>query len=215
MYRYCFFDLDGTLTDPAEGITRSVQFALAHFGIEVPAESLTDFIGPPLLEQFMAYAGFDREQASEAIVWYRKRFSVTGIFENRVLDGVPEMLKTLTDAGRILCVSSSKPEFYVRRILDRFGLTDRFSVICGSELDGRRTDKAEVIEETVRRLGYVGDRRDILMIGDRIHDIEGAEACKIDALGVTFGFAPEGELERSCAVGLVDSPAAAAAFILR
>lgn len=214
MYRYLLFDLDGTLTDPAEGITKCVQFALAHFGIERRAEELTEFIGPPLLEQFMSYAGFDRAQAEEAIVWYRKRFSNIGIFENRVLNGVPEMLSRLKNANLTLCVASSKPEVYVLRILAKYDLLRYFDVVCGSELDGRRTKKADVIEETLKRLFYTGDRRDVLMIGDRIHDIEGGNACRVDALGVTFGFAPEGELESSRAVFLADTPAQTADFIL-
>lgn len=214
MYRYLLFDLDGTLTDPAEGITKCVQFALRHFGIDVPAESLTAFIGPPLTEQFMAYAGFSRTQAEEAVVWYRKRFSDTGIFENRVLDGIPEMLSALKAAGRVLCVASSKPTVYVERILEKFGLSGYFSVVVGSELDGRRTKKCEVIEEVLAQLGYAGDRTDVLMIGDREHDILGAKACGIASMGVRFGFAAPGELEAAGAGLLADTPQDAAEQLL-
>ncbi len=215
MYRYILFDLDGTLTDPADGITKCVQFALAHFGIAAECDALTCFIGPPLLEQFMAYAGFDREQAEEAVVWYRRRYTDIGIFENRVLDGVPALLRTLMAHGKTLCVASSKPEVFVRRILDKYGLTSFFTVICGGELDGRRTNKAEVIAETLARLGYQGDRRDVLMVGDRIHDVMGGTACHVDTLGVTFGYAPAGELEASAAVAVVDSMEEVQNFILK
>lgn len=214
MYQYILFDLDGTLTDPEEGITKCVAFALAHFGIEADPKNLTEFIGPPLMEQFMAYAGFDRETAVEAVEWYRKRYRGTGIFENRVIDGVPAMLETLKNAGKILCVASSKPEEFCRRILEKFGLSEYFTVICGSEMDGRRTKKADVIEETLARLGYAGDRRDVLMVGDRIHDVEGGAACRVDTLGVSFGYAPEGELENSAAVAIADTAEAVTAFIL-
>ncbi len=209
MIKYILFDLDGTLTDPAEGITRCVAYALDAFGIHAAPETLTDFIGPPLLEQFMAYAHFDRDTALRAVNKYRERFRDIGIFENRVLDGVPDMLKTLRENGHILAVASSKPEVFVRQVLDKYGLSDFFSIICGSELDGTRSKKAEVIEETLTRLAAsfpnedFSDRSRCLMVGDRIHDIEGAVACHMDAVGVTFGYAPEGELENSRAIAVI------------
>ncbi len=219
MYRYLLFDLDGTLTDPAEGITNCVSYALAHFGIDAVPETLTSFIGPPLVDQFMSYAGFDRETAILAVEKYRERFRDIGIFENRVLDGIPALLKALQERGYILCVSSSKPEIFVNRILEKYDLARYFTVTVGAEMDGRRSKKAEVIEETLRRLGEqypdadFSDRSACLMIGDRIHDIEGAEKCRMDALGVTFGYAAEGELESSSAKGIVDTPEALLAFI--
>ena len=212
MYRCLLFDLDGTLTDPAEGITNCVAYALAHFGITAAPETLKSFIGPPLLDQFMAYAGFDRETAAAAIEKYRERFRDIGIFENRVLDGIPALLETLKNNGYILCVSSSKPEVFVNRILEKYDLAQYFTVTVGAELDGTRSKKAEVIEETLRRLGEkfphgdLSDRSTCLMIGDRIHDIEGAETCRMDALGVTFGYAAPGELENSAAKGIASTP---------
>ncbi len=219
MYRYLLFDLDGTLTDPAEGITKCVAYALAHFGITAEPQSLTSFIGPPLLDQFMAYAGFDRETAAAAVEKYRERFRDTGIFENRVLDGIPEMLCTMQKNGYVLCVSSSKPEVFVNRILEKYGLAQYFTVTVGAELDGRRGKKAEVIEETLRRLGErypdedFSDRSTCLMIGDRIHDIEGAETCGMDALGVTFGYAAPGELEASSAKGIASTAGEILGFV--
>ena len=213
MYRYLLFDLDGTLTDPEEGITKSVQYALRHFGIDVPAERLKCFIGPPLLEQFMEYAHFTRAQAEEALRQYRVRFSDVGIFENRVLDGVPAMLSALKEDGRVLAVASSKPTVYVERILEKFGLRDFFTVVVGSELDGRRTKKKDVIEEVLVQLSYAGNRRDVLMIGDREHDILGAKACGLDAMGVRFGFAADGELEAAGADTIADTPAHAVTLI--
>lgn len=211
MYRYLLFDLDGTLTDPAEGITNCVSYALSHFGIDAAPDTLKSFIGPPLIDQFMAYAGFDRDTAVLAVEKYRERFRDIGIFENRVLDGIPALLYTLCQKGYILCVSSSKPEVFVRRILDKYGLAQYFRVVVGSELDGTRCAKNEVIEETLVRLAVqfpetdFSDRTQCLMIGDRIHDIEGAEACGMDALGVTFGYAAAGELETSSAKGIAST----------
>ena len=219
MYRYLIFDLDGTLTVPAEGITKCVAYALEHFGITAEPETLTSFIGPPLLDQFMSYAGFDRETAITAIEKYRERFRDIGIFENRVLDGIPELLHILCKNEYFLCVSSSKPEIFVNRILEKYDLAQYFTVTVGAELDGRRGKKAEVIEETLRRLGQrypdadFSDRSACLMIGDRIHDIEGAEACHMDALGVTFGYAAPGELENSSAKGIASTTAEILAFV--
>jgi len=219
MYRYLLFDLDGTLTDPAEGITKCVSYALHHFGIEAEPDTLKSFIGPPLLDQFMAYAGFDRETAAAAVEKYRERFRDIGIFENRVLDGIPALLQTLCQNGYILCVSSSKPEVFVNRILEKYDLADYFTVTVGAELNGTRSAKAEVIEETLARLGVLypekdfSDRSDCLMIGDRIHDIEGAKKCGMDALGVTFGYAAPGELENSPAKGVASTTAEILAFV--
>ena len=219
MYRYLLFDLDGTLTDPAGGITKCVAYALAHFGITADPETLTSFIGPPLSEQFMSYAGFDRETAAAAVEKYRERFRDIGIFENRVLDGIPDLLHSLCENGYVLCVSSSKPEIFVNRILEKYGLAQYFTVTVGAELDGRRGKKAEVIEETLCRLGRrypdadFSDRSTCLMIGDRIHDIEGAEACRMDALGVTFGYAAPGELENSTAKGIASTTEEILAFV--
>ncbi|MBE6658215.1 MAG: HAD family hydrolase [Ruminococcaceae bacterium] len=219
MYRYLLFDLDGTLTDPAEGITKCVAYALAHFGIEAAPDTLKSFIGPPLLDQFMAYAGFDRDTASAAVDKYRERFREIGIFENRVLDGIPELLAELRDAGYVLCVSSSKPEVFVNRILEKYDLAQYFTVVVGSELDGTRGKKADVIEETLLRLGRLypdedfSDRASCLMIGDRIHDMEGAQTCRMDALGVTFGYAAPGELENSSAKGIASTTDEILAFV--
>ena len=197
-YTHILFDLDGTLTNPKEGITKCVQHALMHFGIEEPdLNKLTPFIGPPLVTSFMEFYGMTQEQAQEAVKIYRERFSTVGLFENLVPDGIPEMLKELRSQGRILAVASSKPEEYVIRILDRFKLSEYFDEVTGATMDGSRSEKKDVIEETLKRLGKTGSRSGILMTGDRRHDVEGATACGIDSLGVYTGFAPDGELEEA------------------
>ena len=194
-YSHLLFDLDGTLTDPKEGITKSVQHALHHFGIDVPdLDQLTCFIGPPLIPSFMEFYGLTHAQAEEALVVYRERFSTVGLFENRVLDGSPEMLAQLKQQGKVLAVASSKPEAFVLRILERFDLLQYFDAVIGATMDEKRTEKKDVIEEALLRLS-VSDRRAVLMIGDRKHDVEGANLCGLDSLGVYTGFAPDGELE--------------------
>lgn len=196
MYQYLLFDLDGTLTNPKEGITRSVQHALRHFGIEVAdPDTLTPYIGPPLIPSFIEFHGLTQEQAPEALQVYRQRFSTVGLFENEVLDGVPEMLRALKQNGRFVAVASSKPEPYVIRILEHFDLLQYFDEVVGASMDEKRSAKKDIIEEALRRMGKAPGDRDILMIGDRMHDVEGAQLCGLDSLGIYTGFAPEGELE--------------------
>ncbi len=157
------FDLDGTLTDPAEGITGAVAYALQHYGIEVrDRRELYPFIGPPLTDSFEKYFGFSHAQAVEAVEVYRVYFRDRGIFENAVYPGVPEMLEGLRAKGRTLCVASSKPEVFVRRILDHFGLSRYFAEAVGSELDGRRVRKDEVVAEALARCGAGPDT---IMVG--------------------------------------------------
>ena len=196
MYQYLLFDLDGTLTNPKEGITRSVQHALRHFGIEVAdPDTLTPYIGPPLIPSFIEFHGLTQEQTLEALQVYRQRFSTVGLFENEVLDGVPEMLRALKQNGRFVAVASSKPEPYVIRILEHFDLLQYFDEVVGASMEEKRSAKKDIIEEALRRMGKAPGDRDILMIGDRMHDVEGAQLCGLDSLGIYTGFAPEGELE--------------------
>lgn len=195
---YVLFDLDGTLTDPKEGITRSVQYALEDFGIHEPdLDQLTCFIGPPLAESFREYYGFDEVEAARAVKKYRERFSDVGIYENRVLEGTQDMLAALKAAGRVVCLATSKPEVFAKKILKKYGLDGFFDVAVGSELDGRRGTKAEVIEEALRRAGAQNQREKAVMVGDRRQDIEGAKQCGLSSIGVQFGYAEPGELEKA------------------
>lgn len=207
MYQYLFFDLDGTLTDPKEGITKCVQYALHHFGIEEPdLDKLEPFIGPPLIQSFMEYYGLTEEQAREGVVKYRERFRDIGIFENRVFDGIPEMLGALQRQGKKLVIASSKPEEFVLRILEKFQLRSYFCQVVGATMDEKRTAKAEVIQEAFQRLQVTEEMKgSILMIGDRRHDAEGAQICGIDCLGTYIGYAEPGELEAANATYIVHS----------
>ncbi len=192
-YREIFFDLDGTLTDPYEGITKSVQYSLKYFGIDISDRNeLKRFIGPPLWESYMKYYGFTKTDADEAVKRYREYFSVTGLFENEVYEGIHELLTDLKEAGLRLTVATSKPAIFSQKILDRFDLSKYFDFLSGSELDGTRVNKADVIEYVIENLG-ITDRSTILMIGDRLHDIEGAHRCGVDALGVLWGYGDRAE----------------------
>ena len=216
MYQYLLFDLDGTLTNPKEGITKSVQYALRHFGIEVAdPDTLTPYIGPPLIPSFMEFHGLTQEQALEALQVYRKRFESVGLFENEVLDGVPEMLCSLKQKGRYVAVASSKPEAYVRRILEHFDLLQFFDEVVGASMDEKRSAKKDIIEEALLRMGKASGDKSILMIGDRKHDVEGARLCNLDSLGVYTGFAPEGELEEAGATYVFHTIGEMAAFLLQ
>ena len=201
------FDLDGTLTDPKEGITRCVAYALRHFGIQIAdLNTLTEFIGPPLMDSFMQFYGFDEEKAKLAVEKYRERFSTTGVFENRVYPGIRPMLQHLCDAGKTLALATSKPWIFAQQILEKYALASYFSVVVGSELDGRRSAKAEVIAEALLRLRLSEkDRQRCIMVGDRRHDILGAKINGIASLGVRFGYAKAGELEAAGADYIADT----------
>ena len=207
MVNVILFDLDGTLTDSGEGIMKSVQYALEKIGRPEPdLEKLRVFVGPPLLEQFMEYAGVDRETAELAVGYYRERFAPVGIYENYVYPGIKDMLLTLKTGEFLLGVASSKPEVFVRQVLDHFDLTKYFDVIVGSEMDGGRTGKSDVIEEALRRLGYSDRRDEVIMVGDKSHDVAGAASCGIRCIAVSYGYGTREELESASPVFIADSP---------
>ena len=201
MFQYCLFDLDGTLTDPREGITKSVQYGLKGVGIEEPdLKKLEIFIGPPLLDSYMGMYGLDEATAKKAIACYRERFAPIGILENEIFPGTVQMLAALKEKGIHLAVASSKPQPFVQKILQYFEIAEYFEVVVGSELDGRRGTKEEVVEEALYQLGVldmpIEERLEACaMVGDRKFDIQGAKAHGLAGVGVRFGFAPEGELE--------------------
>lgn len=197
MYRYVLFDLDGTLTDSGEGIRNCVRYALEKSGItETDRKKLDRFVGPPLLDSFERWYGMDETKAMQAVVYYRERYAPTGIFENRVYDGIQELLSSLRAEGRMLIVASSKPEEYVRIVLQRFDLAQYFSVIVGATMDERSADKPQILREVLRRAKVrEQDRRSMVMIGDRRYDIEGARSIGIDSIGAGYGYAEPGELQ--------------------
>ncbi|TYT73237.1 HAD family hydrolase [Desulfobotulus mexicanus] len=190
------FDLDGTLTDPKEGITRSVQYALNKMGIiEENLNDLIHFIGPPLKHSFMAHYAFNEEKAMEAIVYYREYFSDRGIFENLRFDGIDNILSRLVQKKKKLFVATSKPTVFAKTITDTFGLSSYFEEVVGSELDGSRCEKASVIRHIFNRHDI--EKEKTLMIGDREHDVIGARKNGIASLGVGFGYGSRRELEKA------------------
>ena len=200
------FDLDGTLTDPAEGITAAVAVALDHFGIHVEDHStLNKFIGPPLDESFPQYYGFDEAQTAEATEVFRTYFDRQGWRENVPYPGVEDMLRDLRAAGKRLLVATSKPEVFALRIMEHFGLAQYFDHICGAPMDDQKgAKKAAVIRDALRRAG-VEDLTAALMVGDRRHDVEGARQAGLDAAGVLWGYGDRQELEAANARYIVRS----------
>ena len=211
MFQYCLFDLDGTLTDPKEGITKSVQYALKKFGIEEPdLDRLEPFIGPPLKDSFIEFYGFTEEDAIKAIALYRERFAPIGVLENQIFPGMAQMLESLYNKKIHLAVASSKPTEFVHQILSHFDIEKYFEVIVGSEMDGSRGTKEEVVEEALLQLDLLSrpqeDRKRVCaMIGDRKFDIQGAKAYGLTGIGVSFGYAGEGELEAAGADHIVNT----------
>ena len=204
-YHTILFDLDGTLTDSGEGIMKTAWMTLESYGIHVDDwHSLRHFMGPPLQESFREFYGFDLEKSIEARDRFRERYNTTGLFENRVYEGIPELLRELKNRGVRMMVATSKPEPTSLRVLDHFDLTKYFGVIVGSEMGGKRDRKADVIEEVFRRAGISPEERDgVLMVGDRKHDVLGAKEAGIDSLGTYSGYAPPGELEEAGATYIV------------
>lgn len=218
MKKYFLFDLDGTLTDPKEGITTCVQYALHSLGIEEPdLDRLESFIGPPLKDSFMEFYGMDEEQAQAAVKKYRERFNDKGLYENEIYPGIAPMLQMLSEKGFRLAVASSKPTVFVEKILEHFGIRQYFKVVVGSELDGSRTSKDQVVMEALRQL--FGAKpilyHEVYMIGDRRFDVEGARAMKVESVGVTYGYGGMEELREAHADYIVESVEELREFLLR
>lgn len=190
-YKYILFDLDGTLTNPEEGITKSVVYSLEKQGIEVhPREHYQYFIGPPLDDSYRAM-GMDEDQIAKSIHLYRERFETKGWVENIPYKGIKELLECL-QSDHILGVSTSKPTLFAEKILNHFDLAKYFNVIVGSNMDRTRVRKTEVIEETLRQLGNP-EIKEVLMVGDRLHDVEGAAEHQMDVVRVLYGFGERDE----------------------
>lgn len=195
MWDVILFDLDGTITDPKEGITKSVAYALEHFGfcIEDP-DILTHFIGPPLLDSFRGSYFLTEDQALEAINIYRQRYSTVGWAENMPYPHIKECLSHLKSAGKTLMIATSKAEPYAVKILDHFGLSKYFDVICGTPLDDLKQTKADVIRNALAR-GRVLKHTRAVMVGDRKHDVVGGREAGIQTVGVLYGYGNREELE--------------------
>ena len=213
MYEVILFDLDGTVTDPGEGITNSVIYALDKFDIKVEDRSqLYKFIGPPLRDSFAEFYHFDEAKCEQAVAYYREYYKDRGIYENKLYDGMEQLLKDIKESGRKIALATSKPEPFAKQILQYFHIDSYFDVIAGSTLDNTRSSKEEVIAYALKECGvadfrnmmditafilkYRGmkDLSQVVMIGDRKYDILGAKKMGIDSIGVLFGYGEEKEL---------------------
>jgi len=203
---HLLLDLDGTLTDPKVGILTCVQHALRELGEDVPhIDTLHWCIGPPLKDAFSAMFGAEETlRIAEGVRHFRDRFGDVGLFENEVYPEIPELLDELRAAGHQLHVATSKPEVFARRIIDHFDLAAHFTSIHGSELDGTRSDKGDLIAHILSERGI--DPARALMIGDRKHDIIGARRNAVQGIGVLWGYGSREELEGAGATACVGSP---------
>jgi phosphoglycolate phosphatase len=202
-----YFDLDGTLTDPKPGITRSIQYALQRLDYPtIPTEDeLTWCIGPPLRSSFVRLLGGDHS-ADRAVALYRERFSDIGLYENRVYDGIGEVLTTLRASGHRLFVATSKAHVFADRIIDHFGLRQHFERVFGAELDGTRADKSHLLEHALKEVSV--DPAKTLMIGDRSHDMVGAKNNGMKGIGVLYGYGSRDELIEAGAQHVCATPGA-------
>ena len=205
MYQYILFDLDGTLTDPGEGITNSVKYALQKFDIIVENTlELYKFIGPPLQDSFRDFYGFSHSQCEQAVQYYREYYTDKGLFENKIYPGTFQLLKSLKENNRTIILATSKPEYYAAQILDHFKLTPYFDYICGANMDGTRTQKSDVILYAMKK-SKISDFSQTVMVGDRKHDVIGAQKSGIDSIGVLFGYGSRDELQSVNAVYIAET----------
>lgn len=204
-YKYVLFDLDGTVTDPKIGITKSVAYALKHFDINVEnLDALTMFIGPPLKDSFMQYYGFSESDANLAVLKYREYFGTSGIYENTVYEGMEDFLKHLESMDKTLIIATSKPTIYAVKILEHFNLISYFKFVSGSEFSGVRSKKGEVISYALEQ-NNITDLSSAIMVGDREHDIIGAKENGIASVGVLYGYGSLPELSNAGAESIVNS----------
>ena len=206
MYDIILFDLDGTLSDSGPGIMHSVRYALAKYGIAGESEeALRRFVGPPMIESYMKFYGFDHEQAVQALAYYREDYLAGAIYMNTPYEGMEETLKSLKAAGKTLVVATGKPTSMAEDVLRHFGWEGSFSYIAGATRDESRSEKNEIIDYALDALG-VSDQAGVLMVGDRDNDVLGAEKAGVDCCGVLWGYGSREELQGAGAKYLIEKP---------
>lgn len=205
-FKCVLLDLDGTLFDTSEGIMECYKMGLEHFGIFVKDDrELRKVIGPSLYISYRDFYGLDEDQVKEAVRIYREHYNGGGIYKCRLYDGMENVLKSLKLNDFTVCVATSKPQVMAEKILNYFGLTEYLDTICGAELDGSRSDKIELINTALKRVGFT-DKNKVVMVGDRFYDIKGAIGAGIHSIGVTYGFGTKEELIEGGAEYIVDAP---------
>ena len=214
-YNIVLFDLDGTLTNPGEGITNSVAYALKKYGIEVPnKKDLLKFIGPPLYDSFKMFYDFSEEQSREAIKFYREYYSDKGIYECELYNGIKELLSVLKNAGKTIALATSKPDFFAVRVLRHYGILEYFDFVGGASEDEKTRGTKEAVIEYIFKEMNIENREDVIMIGDRHYDINGAKEFSIDSMGVLYGFGTREELEKAGATYIAEDTEAIKKILL-
>lgn len=206
MKQVLLFDFDGTLFDTGPGVMNCVVYALEHLGIcETDPKKLRKFMGPPLYDMFRELYGLDDAQGHEAVRLYRERYQPTGIWECAPYPGITELLSKLCKAGYLLAVATSKPTPSAMQLLEHYRMVALFDFVCGSEFDGTRSKKSEVVSAVLEHFGFAAHPESVLMIGDRKYDVLGAGEVGVDCLGVRYGYGEPGELESAGAIAVMDS----------
>ena len=211
-YDYILFDLDGTIVDSGEGITKSAQYALSKFGIHAELDELKRFVGPPAGDCYKKFYGFDDEKADEALRYYRARYNEKGIFELKLYDGIRELLCELRDRGAKVVLATSKPQVFAERILSDCGITECFAVICGGTLYGMHETKSMIVANAMKAVG--ADPGRTVMVGDSFYDIVGAHDNGIPVIGVSYGYGLLEDLKKHAADVIVDDVASLAKELL-
>lgn len=205
-YQYILMDLDGTLSDPGTGITEAVAYALQHFHITIEDKTiLYPFIGPPLKESFMKYYHLSELQTQEAITLYRKYYSEKGLYQNALYKGTELLLQQLKTHNKTLMLATSKPTVYAEEILSHFHIRHFFSFIGGSQMNGTRTHKEEVIRFVLEQ-NHLWPSEEVIMVGDREYDVTGAQKAGIECIGVLYGYGSKEELQKAGAISLAETP---------
>lgn len=205
-YKYILFDLDGTLTDSSGGITKSVQYALKHFNISVEdLNELRKFIGPPLSDSFKEFYNFNDEMANIGMIKYREYYADKGIYDNKLYNGIIELLQTLKENNKEIILATSKPEVYAKKILKYFKIDKYFTFIAGADFEETRVKKGDVIKYALESYN-IKDLSSVIMIGDRKHDIIGAKENNLKSIGVLFGFGTLEELKKCGADYIAKTP---------
>lgn len=205
MYDVILFDFDGTLVDTGEGILNGITYTLNKFGITVEDRaSLNRFVGPPLQESFKMFYGFSPEETEKAIKYYREYYNEKGMWEYKAYDGIKELMAWLKEKGKLCIVTTSKPEYFAKKMLEKAGLAPYFTYIAGSDMEGTRTKKADVIRYALNTCG-IKDTGNMVLVGDREYDVYGAKEMGIDSVGVLFGYGSREELEQAGATHIAET----------
>jgi phosphoglycolate phosphatase len=214
-YECIFFDLDGTITEPFEGITKALCYSLEKFGIKVEdRNTLKVCIGPPLWDTYTEMFGLSEDDARKAVEYYREYYDVGGFRDCLVYNGIEEMLKKLSDSPCKVALATSKPEKMAKLVLENFGLDKYFDFICGASMDQSRSSKASVVAYALKTAG-ITDKKRCVMVGDRKFDVEGARENGLSTIGVTYGYGDRLELETAGAKEIFDDAFSLCDFLTR